>query len=45
MEGKTNIQVSRATRDALIKLGKKGDTYDDIIRGLLNYKKKGKYED
>ena len=35
MEGKTNIQVSRATRDALADLGKKDDTYEDIIKMLL----------
>ena len=30
MTGKTNIQVSRETRDYLAKLGGKDDTYDDI---------------
>ena len=35
--GKTNIQVSRDTRDALASLGGKGDTYDDIIIKLLNF--------
>ena len=34
---KTNIQVSRETRDYLAKLGNKGDTYDTIIRRLLAY--------
>lgn len=33
---KTNIQVSRATRDALASLGAKGDSYDDIISSLLH---------
>ena len=37
MSGKTNIQVSRETKDYLTKLGRKGDTYDDIIRRLLAY--------
>lgn len=37
MKGKTNIQVSRETRDYLTKLGRKGDTYDDIIRRLLAF--------
>lgn len=37
MTGKTNIQVSRETREYLLKLGKKGDTYDDIIRRLLAF--------
>lgn len=37
MDSKTNIQVSRETRDYLLKLGRKGDTYDDIIRRLLAF--------
>jgi len=32
----TTIQISKATRDELKKLGKKGETYDAIIRQLLN---------
>lgn len=36
-ERKTNIQVSIRTRDYLAELGKKGDSYDDIIRRLLAY--------
>ena len=36
-DGTTNIQVSRKTRDYLVKLGNKGDTYDDIIRRLLAF--------
>lgn len=39
MDGKTNIQVSRETRNELAMLGKKGDTYDDIIRKLIKYYK------
>lgn len=35
MNGKTNIQVSRKTRDELAEIGKKDDTYDDIIRMLI----------
>lgn len=35
--GKTNIQVSRETRDKLANLGNKGDSYDDIIVRLLNF--------
>lgn len=35
MDGKTNIQVSRSTRNALADLGRKGDTFDDIIKMLL----------
>ena len=37
MERKTNIQVSISTRDALMKLGSKGDSYDDIVRRLLEF--------
>ena len=32
----TVIQVSKTTRDRLRKLGRKGDTYDDVIRQLLD---------
>ena len=32
---KTNIQVSREVRDALASLGKKGDSYDDILHRIL----------
>lgn len=31
----TTISVSRKTKDALEKLGKKGQTYDDVIQELL----------
>ncbi len=31
----TTIQLSEETREELKKLGKKGDTYDDIIKRLL----------
>lgn len=37
MNGKTNIQVRRSTRDALAELGSKTDTYDDIIVRLINF--------
>ena len=37
MERKTNIQVSISTRDALTELGRKGDSYDLIIRKLLDF--------
>lgn len=33
---KTNIQVSRETRDRLAELGRKDDTYDDIIKRLID---------
>jgi len=31
----TTIQLSKETRDQLKELGKKGETYDDIIRRLM----------
>ena len=41
-DSKTNIQVSRTTRNRLAELGKKDDSYDDIIIRLLNfYESKG----
>jgi hypothetical protein len=36
----TTIQVNTETRDILRSLGRKGETYDDIIRDLL---KRAKY--
>lgn len=39
-EKRTSIQIYQLTKDELDKLGKKGDTYDDIIRELLNKIKK-----
>ena len=35
MSGKTNIQVSREMRDFLSSKGKKGESYDDILKKLL----------
>lgn len=37
---RTSIQIYQATKNALDTLGKKGDTYDDIIRQLLEEKAK-----
>ena len=34
-EDVTTIQLSRGTRDQLKELGKKGETYDEIIKKLL----------
>lgn len=31
----TSIAISVKTKDQLLELGKKGDTYDDIIQELL----------
>jgi hypothetical protein len=36
----TSIQITKATRDELKKVGKKGETYDAIIRKLLDLAKK-----
>ena len=34
-EEKTTIQITKVTRDKLKNLGKKGETYDEIINSLL----------
>jgi len=39
MKQKPKIVISEKTKKVLDKLGKKGDTYDDIIRKLINGKK------
>jgi predicted CopG family antitoxin len=36
--GITTIQVSIEVRDKLKELGRKGDSYDDVIRALLKRK-------
>ncbi len=35
-EGLTSIKVKKETRDVLKSIGKKGETYDDIINRLLD---------
>jgi len=35
IEGCTTIQISRVTRETLVDIGKKGETYDEIIKKLL----------
>lgn len=35
-ENTTTITVSRRTRERLAQLGKKDNTFDEIIRGLLD---------
>lgn len=32
---KTTIWITKSTRDKLKELGKKGETYDEIISGLM----------
>ncbi|MFH1239890.1 MAG: hypothetical protein V1672_01630 [Candidatus Diapherotrites archaeon] len=39
-KGVTTIQMSPQTRDKLKELGKKGETYEQIILGLLKAKRK-----
>jgi DNA replicative helicase MCM subunit Mcm2 (Cdc46/Mcm family) len=41
-EEKTTIQITKVTRDKLKNLGKKGDTYDEIINSLIQQKQKTK---
>lgn len=36
---KTTIEISKETREQLKELGKKGETYDSIIRRLIESKK------
>jgi len=38
-EGRTTIELSKETRDKLKELGKKGETYDSIIRRLIELAK------
>lgn len=38
--GMTTVQIAVATREELMELGKKGETYDDIIRQLIDSAKK-----
>jgi len=38
----TTIKIKRDTRNALAELGKKDDTFDDIIRELLDFYIKNK---
>jgi len=35
-EAFTSVKISRETRDALKSIGKKGETYDDVINRLLD---------
>ncbi len=42
MEEKTTIQVSKKLRDKLKELGKKGETYEEIIWRLVEHYEKGK---
>jgi len=44
-EDVTTIQLSRGTRDQLKELGKKGETYDEIVRRLLKLVKQKRVEE
>jgi hypothetical protein len=35
----TTIQISKETRDELADMGKKGETYDEIIKKLIQHVK------
>lgn len=37
----TTIQISERLRDKLKEMGKKGDSYEDVIWGLVEIKKEG----
>jgi hypothetical protein len=42
---KSTIAISRNTRDLLKTMGKKGDTYDELIRQLVDMKIKSSVKD
>jgi len=37
MSNITTIQVKKSTRDRLVEIGKKKETYDDIINRLIDF--------
>lgn len=39
---KTNVQITTETRDRLIALGGKGDSYEDVIKRLLDEREAGR---
>jgi len=41
----TTINVHIETRDALKRLGRKGETYDEIIQSLLRYAARGAWDE
>lgn len=40
----TTMQLSTETRDELAKLGKMGDTFEDVIKRLIEHAKKIKFQ-
>lgn len=41
MEDITTIQLTKETRDKLLEVGKKRETYDDLINRLIDFYAKG----
>ncbi|MEE8403364.1 MAG: hypothetical protein V3R93_06390 [Candidatus Hydrothermarchaeaceae archaeon] len=41
MESITTIQLTKETRDKLLEVGKKRETYDDLINRLIDFYAKG----
>ncbi len=41
MERITTIQLTKETRDKLLEVGKKRETYDDLINRLIEFYAKG----
>ncbi len=39
----TTIQISKMTRDQLKQLGRKGETYDQVLRRLIEIARKTKF--
>lgn len=39
----TTIQVSKETREKLKKLGRKGQTYDEVIKNLIEVSKRAMF--
>lgn len=44
MSNITTIQIRKSTREKLLELGMKKETYDDLINRLLNYYVKNQKE-
>ena len=45
MEGWTSIAIRKTTHQELLKRGKKGDSFDDIVRREIGMDPAGKMED
>ncbi|MEM3816057.1 MAG: hypothetical protein QW341_04345 [Candidatus Bathyarchaeia archaeon] len=42
MKNVTTIKITKRTRNELVKLGSKNETYEDIIRKLIHHYKKNR---